>query len=108
MSTEQFWLSIGLGAQAFFSMRFVVQWIISERRKASVMPLAFWLFSVCGGLMLLTYAIHRRDPVFVVGELVTTSIYLRNLQLLRRARGQRPAAATGIVCEMPERPIEHA
>ena len=108
MSAEQFWLSVGLAAQAFFSMRFVVQWIVSERRKASVMPLAFWLFSVCGGLMLLTYAIHRRDPVFVVGELVTTSIYLRNLQLLRRARGQRPAAATGIVCEMPERPIEHA
>ena len=97
MSTEQFWLSIGLGAQAFFSMRFVVQWIISERRKASVVPLAFWLFSVCGGLMLLTYAIHRRDPVFVIGELVTTSIYLRNLQLLRRARRQRASATTVIV-----------
>ena len=94
MSTEQFWLSIGLGAQAFFSMRFAVQWIISERRKASVMPLAFWLFSVCGGLMLLTYAIHRRDPVFVIGELVTTSIYLRNLQLLCRARRQRPSGTT--------------
>jgi len=107
MNAEQFWLSVGLAAQAFFSMRFVVQWIVSERRKASVMPVAFWLFSVCGGLMLLTYAIHRRDPVFVVGELVTTSIYLRNLQLLWRAR-RRPAAATGIVCEMPTRPIERA
>jgi len=93
MSTEQLWLSVGLGAQAFFSMRFAVQWVVSERRKASVIPLAFWLFSVCGGVMLLSYAIHRRDPVFVVGELVTTSIYLRNLQLLRRGRRQRPSAA---------------
>jgi|SRR6516162_7289500 lipid-A-disaccharide synthase-like uncharacterized protein len=108
MSAEQFWLSVGLAAQAFFSMRFVVQWIVSERRKASVMPVAFWLFSVCGGLMLLTYAIHRRDPVFIVGEVVTTSIYLRNLQLLWRARRQPPAAATGIACEMPTRPIEPA
>ena len=94
MSTEQFWLSVGLGAQAFFSMRFAVQWIASERRKASVMPLAFWLFSVCGGLMLLTYAIHRRDPVFVIGELMTTSIYLRNLQLLWRTGRKRSSVAT--------------
>ena len=108
MNAEQFWLSVGLAAQAFFSMRFVVQWIVSERRKASVMPVAFWLFSVCGGLMLLTYAIHRRDPVFIFGEVVTTSIYLRNLQLLWRARRQPPAAATGIACEMPTRPIERA
>src|SRR5215467_755810 len=96
MNTEQFWLSIGFGAQTFFSMRFAVQWIVSERRKASMIPLAFWLFSVCGGLMLLSYAIHRRDPVFVIGELVTTSIYLRNLQLLRRARRRRPSAAASI------------
>jgi len=96
VSTEQFWLSIGFGAQTFFSMRFAVQWIVSERRKASMIPLAFWLFSVCGGLMLLSYAIHRRDPVFVIGELVTTSIYLRNLQLLRRARRRRPSAAASI------------
>ena len=97
MSTEQFWLSVGLGAQTFFSMRFAVQWIVSERRKASVMPLAFWIFSVCGGFLLLTYAIHRRDPVFVMGELVTTSIYLRNLLLLRRERRQRPSAAAQIL-----------
>jgi lipid-A-disaccharide synthase-like uncharacterized protein len=97
MSTEQLWLSVGLGGQAFFSMRFGVQWIASERRKASVMPLAFWLCSVGGGLLLLTYAIHRRDPVFAMGELVTTSIYLRNLHLLWRARSQRSPAATVIV-----------
>jgi len=97
MNTEQFWLSIGLGAQGFFSMRFAVQWIVSERRKASVMPLAFWLFSLCGGLMLLTYAIHRRDPVFVIGELVTTSIYLRNLHLLRRARRQPIRSGANLV-----------
>ena len=78
-------------------MRFAVQWIVSERRKASVMPLAFWLFSLCGGLMLLTYAIHRRDPVFVIGELVTTSIYLRNLHLLRRARRQPIRSGANLV-----------
>jgi lipid-A-disaccharide synthase-like uncharacterized protein len=92
MSNEQFWLSVGFLAQAFFSMRFVVQWVASERRKTSVIPLAFWLFSVGGGLTLLSYAIHRRDPVFVIGELMGTLIYLRNLQLVRRARRQRPSA----------------
>src|SRR5262249_62237785 len=95
MSTEQFWLSIGLGAQAFFSMRFVVQWIISERRKASVMPLAFWLFSVCGGLMLLTYAIHRPDPVFVIGGLGTTPILSPHPQFLRPAKPHAPPPTTG-------------
>jgi lipid-A-disaccharide synthase-like uncharacterized protein len=95
MTGEQFWLSVGFLAQAFFSMRFIVQWLVSERRRHSVIPIAFWVLSVCGGLTLLTYALHRRDPVFAAGELVGTLIYLRNLQFARRARSRRePAAGT--------------
>jgi len=86
MSTEQFWLSVGFLAQGFFSMRFVVQWVATERRRQSVVPIAFWLFSLCGGLTLLTYALHRRDPVYVVAELAGTLIYLRNLYFVHRAR----------------------
>src|SRR3989454_3622992 len=66
MTTEQVWLGIGLLGQAFFSTRFLVQWIASERAKKSVVPRHFWYFSVGGGMTLLAYAIHRRDPVFLV------------------------------------------
>lgn len=98
MSSEQFWLCVGFVAQGFFSMRFIVQWVVSERRRHSVIPIAFWVFSVCGGLTLLTYALHRRDPVFVIGELLGTLIYLRNLQFAWRARSPRaPRAESRIV-----------
>jgi lipid-A-disaccharide synthase-like uncharacterized protein len=86
MSTEQFWLSIGFLAQACFGMRFIIQWVASESRKESVVPVAFWIFSVCGGLTMLGYAIHRRDPVFIVAEVIGISIYLRNLHFLRTTR----------------------
>lgn len=95
MSPEQFWLSVGFLAQGFFSMRFVIQWVASEKRKASVIPVAFWLFSVGGSLTLLTYALHRRDPVFVIGELMGILIYLRNLQLLRCATRRGPSFSEG-------------
>jgi len=62
MSNDQLWLSVGLVGQAFFSMRFVVQWIVSEKRQESVIPLSFWFFSIGGGLTLFTYALHRLDP----------------------------------------------
>ena len=67
-------------------MRFVVQWIASERRKESVFPVAFWFFSLCGGLTLLTYADYRVDPVFILGESVGILIYLRNLYFIGRKR----------------------
>ena len=92
MSTEQFWLSIGFLGQAFFSMRFIVQWFASERRRQSVIPVAFWVFSVGGGVTLFIYALHRRDPVFMIGESVGTLIYLRNLYLIWRKR----RAMTGV------------
>ena len=84
MSNEQLWLSVGFVGQAFFSMRFLVQWIASEKRQESVIPLSFWFFSIGGGLTLLTYALHRRDPVFILGEGVGIFIYSRNLYLIWR------------------------
>lgn len=86
MTREQtLWIVIGFIAQGLFSARFLVQWIASERRRRSVVPQAFWYFSVAGGALLLAYAIHRRDPVFIVGQAAGLAVYLRNLQLLRAA-----------------------
>ena len=68
MSHAQFWLSVGFVGQVFFSTRFIVQWIASEKRKESVIPVSFWFFSIVGGLTLFTYALYRHDPVFVLGE----------------------------------------
>ena len=86
MTTDHIWLSIGLLGQALFSARFLVQWIASERRRRSVVPLAFWYFSVGGGLTLLAYAIYRRDPVFILGQGAGLFVYARNLWLIYRAR----------------------
>ena len=84
MSAEKFWLAVGLLGQAFFSARFLVQWIASERKKESVVPVAFWFFSIGGGLTLLFYAIYRQDPVFILGQGAGLFVYLRNLFLIRR------------------------
>lgn len=87
MMTEHVWLGFGLLGQAFFSARFLVQWIASERRKQSVVPVHFWYFSVGGGLMLLAYAIYRQDPVFILGQGAGLVVYARNLYFIRRAPG---------------------
>lgn len=87
MTTDQLWLGIGLLGQALFSARFLVQWIASERRRRSVVPLAFWYFSVGGGLTLLAYAIYRRDPVFILGQGAGLFVYARNLWLIYRTPG---------------------
>lgn len=78
------WLAIGFLGQALFSARFIVQWLSSEKMKKSVIPHAFWYFSVAGGATLLAYAIHRRDPVFIIGQASGLFIYFRNLQFLWR------------------------
>jgi len=77
-----FWLVLGFFAQALFFMRFLFQWIASEIRKESYIPNVFWFFSVCGGLLLLAYAIHRKDPVFILGQSLGSFIYLRNIVLI--------------------------
>ena len=83
---DKTWLAIGLLGQALFSARFIVQWLQSERVKRSVIPSAFWYFSMAGGATLLAYAIHRRDPVFIIGQGTGLIIYFRNLQFLWRDR----------------------
>ena len=76
------WIIIGFAGQFLFMMRFVVQWVASERAKKSVMPIAFWFFSLGGGVVLLVYALHQADPVFIAGQGLGLIIYLRNLALI--------------------------
>jgi lipid-A-disaccharide synthase-like uncharacterized protein len=83
--TDHVWLGLGLLGQAFFSARFLVQWIASERRKQSVVPVHFWYFSIGGGLMLLAYAIYRQDPVFIIGQGAGLFVYTRNLYFIHRS-----------------------
>ena len=80
------WIIIGFMGQALFSARFIVQWLASERVKRSIIPTAFWYFSLAGGLTLLAYAIHKRDPVFIAGQGLGVFVYLRNLYLIRSGR----------------------
>ena len=89
MEQNMIWLGVGFLGQALFSARFLVQWLSSERKKRSVVPIAFWYFSLAGGATLLTYAIHRLDPVFIVGQLAGLFVYSRNLQLIYRQRRGR-------------------
>ena len=86
MTTEQIWIGIGLMGQLLFSCRFVLQWIASEKMKKSVIPLAFWYFSIAGSLTLLAYSIYRTDPVFILGQSMGLFIYVRNLILIYREK----------------------
>ncbi|ANG96235.1 MULTISPECIES: lipid-A-disaccharide synthase N-terminal domain-containing protein [Brucella] len=86
------WIILGFIAQACFTMRFVVQWLASEKAKKSVMPVAFWFFSLFGGALLLIYAIQRKDPVFIAGQALGLIVYVRNLWLIANEK-KRVAAA---------------
>lgn len=89
MNTNTIWIIIGLTGQAMFSMRFLVQWLYSEKKRRSVIPLAFWYFSLAGGITLFSYAVFRKDPVFIIGQAAGVFIYTRNLQLIARERKQK-------------------
>ena len=80
------WLVIGFTGQVMFTLRFIVQWWCSERQKRSVIPVAFWFFSMAGGVILLAYAIYRRDPVFIAGQAGGLFVYSRNLYFIYRER----------------------
>lgn len=80
------WVILGLSGQVLFSLRFLVQWIVSEKKKASVIPVAFWYLSLGGSLILLAYAIYRQDLVFILGQSTGSFIYVRNLMLIYRSR----------------------
>jgi len=83
-----FWLAFGLIAQLFFTARFLVQWISSERAGKSVVPMAFWFFSIGGGMMTLVYGIVKREPVIIIGQALATIIYIRNIMLIVKNRGR--------------------
>ena len=88
------WIGIGLLGQAMFSARFLIQWLASERVKQSIVPDLFWYFSLSGGLILLTYAIHKKDPVFILGQGTGILIYSRNLYFIYRQRLERKGHTT--------------
>jgi lipid-A-disaccharide synthase-like uncharacterized protein len=86
MSSFSFWLIVGFTGQILFSLRFFVQWLASEKEKKSVIPISFWYFSLGGSFLLLAYAIHRQDPVFILGQSLGFVIYIRNLVLIGREK----------------------
>lgn len=92
-NAEILWLCVGFAGQLVFTGRFLVQWIASERKRESVVPVAFWYMSITGSWLLLSYAIYRKDPVIIVGQLFGVVVYTRNLALIKR-RKQEDAAQT--------------
>lgn len=86
LDPEHIWLAIGFLGQLMFTMRFFVQWLASERAKRSVIPELFWYFSLGGGVILLSYAIYRQDPVFILGQATGLFIYLRNIYFVVREK----------------------
>ena len=93
MTIDRLWLIVGLAGQAIFGGRFIVQWIASERRRQSHIPIVFWYMSLVGGVVTLAYAIHKKDPVFIIGQGSGVVVYIRNLMLIYRAH-RRPAQTT--------------
>jgi len=90
---DPFWATIALTGQVVFGGRFVLQWIVSEYKKKSHVPTAFWYISVVGSIILLSYSIHIKNPVFMLGFSLNTFIYLRNLHLIHRHAKSAVAAA---------------
>jgi lipid-A-disaccharide synthase-like uncharacterized protein len=79
---DKFWLYLGFVGQFFFSARFLVQWMATEKQKKSVVPVSFWYFSILGSTLLLAYAIYKKDPVFILGQSFGMIVYFRNLQII--------------------------
>ena len=92
MSLETIWLAIGFFGQGLFFGRWVVQWIASEKKAASEVPVSFWYMSLIGALITFAYAIYRKDPVFIAGQGVGSIVYIRNLMLIRRANEAKSPA----------------
>jgi lipid-A-disaccharide synthase-like uncharacterized protein len=87
------WVALGFVAQLMFTARFLVQWIESEKQNRMVIPIAFWFFSIGGGILLLIYALHRRDPVFIAGQAFGVFVYARNLHFELRDRRKTKLAS---------------
>ncbi len=86
MKIEMIWLSVGFLGQAMFAGRFLVQWVASEIKKKSFIPIYFWYLSIGGGVALLAYATYKLDPVFIVGQASGLIVYIRNLMLIHRGK----------------------
>jgi len=89
LTTETIWIGIGFFGQALFFGRWVVQWVASEKKAQSEVPLSFWYMSLIGGLITLAYAIYRLDPVFIAGQSVGSVVYIRNLMFIHRSGGAK-------------------
>lgn len=90
---ETVWLGIGFAGQGLFTARFLVQWAVSEKKRDSVVPVAFWWLSLGGGLVLLSYAVYRRDPVIILGQGTGLFVYVRNLMLVKQGARRRAGTA---------------
>ncbi|MHC4563681.1 MAG: lipid-A-disaccharide synthase N-terminal domain-containing protein [Planctomycetota bacterium] len=115
LTAENIWIAVGFVGQAIFGLRFVVQWIATERRKKSVVPVMFWYLSLLGSVILLSYAIYLRNPVFIAGFSLNLLIYLRNLYFIHRhvpaARGIDESlgdGGTGTAAAPPAGPTDEA
>ncbi len=102
ITTEAIWVGIGFLGQILFSARFIIQWMASEKQRRSVIPLAFWYFSIGGGATLLSYAIWRGDPVFIAGQAGGLFIYFRNLYFIFVERKRLPAEAEEAPSQAPD------
>ena len=88
ITRETLWLALGLAGQLVFTGRFALQWLYSEYKKRSIIPVGFWYLSILGSALLLAYALYREDPVFILGQSFGFIVYLRNLQLIARHKKQ--------------------
>jgi lipid-A-disaccharide synthase-like uncharacterized protein len=111
---EKIWGGIGLLGQGAFTARFLVQWLASERKRETVMPVAFWWFSLTGGLITLTYVIHLGSLSLTLGQSMGLVVYVRNLMLVRKARRReakrraRAASPRGVRVDAPEGTVTHS
>lgn len=87
-SIETLWVAIGLAGQGLFFVRWLLQWVTSERQRRSVIPISFWYLSMLGAVVLLAYSIYREDPVFIMGNVFNSAVYARNLYLIHRSRAE--------------------
>jgi lipid-A-disaccharide synthase-like uncharacterized protein len=95
------WVAFGLAGQLIFGSRFIIQWIASERKKVSYIPIVFWYLSLTGGIITLIYAIHIRDTVFTVAQAGGLIVYLRNLMLIHRGKNAQPGTAPPVADDRP-------
>ena len=91
---DPFWATVGLSGQLIFGIRFLIQWIMSEYKRKSHVPTAFWFISIVGSLILLSYSIHIKNPIFILGFSLNSLIYIRNLHLIYRSHTQKDIVTT--------------